>query len=96
MSFQAYLDNMEEKTGKTPNDFVAEAKRKKLTTSKGLSSAPANGFEDRRSGVHNRPSTCTRVRLLTRTLQDCSPSSAVVRHVGRHLGCSGPMRPTNS
>lgn len=26
MSFQAYLDNVEEKTGKTPNDFIAEAK----------------------------------------------------------------------
>lgn len=26
MSFQAYLDNNEEKTGKTPNDFIAMAK----------------------------------------------------------------------
>lgn len=34
MSFQAYLDNIEEKTGKTPNEFIAEAKKKKLTTSK--------------------------------------------------------------
>ena len=34
MSFQAYLDNIEEKTGKTPNDFIAEAKKKKLTESK--------------------------------------------------------------
>lgn len=34
MSFQAYLDNIEEKTGKTPNQFVAEAKRKKLTEHK--------------------------------------------------------------
>jgi hypothetical protein len=34
MSFQAYLDNIEEKTGKTPRDFIAEAKRKKLTESK--------------------------------------------------------------
>ena len=34
MSFQAYLDNIEAKTGKTPNDFIAEAKKKKLTTSK--------------------------------------------------------------
>jgi hypothetical protein len=31
MSFQAYLDNIEEKTGKTPNDFIAEAKQKNLT-----------------------------------------------------------------
>lgn len=28
MSFQAYLDNIETKTGKTPNDFIAEAKAK--------------------------------------------------------------------
>ncbi len=26
MSFQAYLDNIEDKTGKTPNEFIAEAK----------------------------------------------------------------------
>ena len=36
MSFQAYLDNVEEKTGKTPNDFIAEAKKKKLTESKDI------------------------------------------------------------
>lgn len=34
MSFQAYLDNVEEKTGKTPNDFIALAKEKNLTKSK--------------------------------------------------------------
>ena len=28
MSFQAYLDNIEEKTGKTPNEFIAEANAK--------------------------------------------------------------------
>lgn len=28
MSFQAYLDNIELKTGKTPNEFVAEAREK--------------------------------------------------------------------
>lgn len=28
MSFQAYLDNIEEKTGKTPNEFIAIAKEK--------------------------------------------------------------------
>ena len=28
MSFQAYLDNIETKTGKTPNEFVAMAKKK--------------------------------------------------------------------
>jgi hypothetical protein len=34
MSFQAYLDNIEEKTGKTPNEFVAMAKEKGLDTPK--------------------------------------------------------------
>ncbi len=28
MSFQTYLDNIEEKTGKTPNEFIAMAKAK--------------------------------------------------------------------
>ncbi len=28
MSFQAYLDNIEKQTGKTPNDFIAMAKTK--------------------------------------------------------------------
>ncbi len=32
MSFQAYLDNIEEKTGKTPNDFIKLAKEKGLDT----------------------------------------------------------------
>jgi hypothetical protein len=36
MSFQAYLDNIEERTGKTPRQFVAEAKKKKLTGHKDI------------------------------------------------------------
>ena len=36
MSFQAYLDNVEEKTGKTPNDFIAEAKEKNITEFKDI------------------------------------------------------------
>jgi hypothetical protein len=36
MSFQAYLDNIEEKTGKTPKQFIAEARKKKLTESKDI------------------------------------------------------------
>ncbi len=36
MSFQAYLDNIEEKTKKTPKQFIAEAKRKKLTGHKDI------------------------------------------------------------
>ncbi len=31
MSFQAYLDNVEAKTGKTPNEFIAMAQAKNLT-----------------------------------------------------------------
>ena len=30
MSFQAYLDNIEAKTGKTPNDFITLAKTKEF------------------------------------------------------------------
>ncbi|CAN5134333.1 DUF4287 domain-containing protein [soil metagenome] len=32
MSFQAYLDNIETKTGKTPNEFIALAKEKGFST----------------------------------------------------------------
>lgn len=32
MSFQAYLDNIEKQTGKTPNDFIALAKEKGFST----------------------------------------------------------------
>ena len=31
MSFQAYLDNIEEKTGKTPNELIAMTKAKGFT-----------------------------------------------------------------
>jgi len=34
MSFQAYLDNIEQRTGKTPNDFVALAREKGFTDPK--------------------------------------------------------------
>lgn len=36
MSFQAYLDNVEAKTGKSPNDFIAEAKAKNITEFKAI------------------------------------------------------------
>ena len=36
MSFQAYLDNIEEKTVKTPKEFIVEAKKKKLTESRDI------------------------------------------------------------
>lgn len=34
MSFQAYLDKVEDLTGKTPNDFISMAKEKNLTAHK--------------------------------------------------------------
>ena len=36
MSFQAYLDNIEKKTGITPQQFINEAKRKNLTEFKDI------------------------------------------------------------
>ena len=36
MSFQAYLDKVEEITGKAPKEFVSEAKKKKLTEHKAI------------------------------------------------------------
>jgi hypothetical protein len=36
MSYQAYLVNFELKSGNTPNDFIAEAKKKKLTEFKDI------------------------------------------------------------
>ena len=36
MSFQAYLDNVETRTGKTPNEFIAMAQEKNLTTAKDI------------------------------------------------------------
>ena len=36
MSFQAYLDNIQEKTGKTPEDFLKLAKKKGFSDNAGL------------------------------------------------------------
>jgi hypothetical protein len=36
VSFQAYLDKVEEITGKAPKQFIAEAKKKKLTEHKDI------------------------------------------------------------
>ena len=36
MSFQAYLDKVEEITGKTPNDFIIMAKEKNITQHKDI------------------------------------------------------------
>jgi hypothetical protein len=45
MSFQAYLDNVEKKTGKTPNDFIEEARIKNLTKHKELLAWLQNDYE---------------------------------------------------
>ncbi len=45
MSFQAYLDNVEKKTGKTPNDFIEEARIKNLTKHKELLVWLQNDYE---------------------------------------------------
>jgi hypothetical protein len=45
MSFQAYLDNIEAKTGRTPKQFVAEAKKKKLTEFKDIIAWLKNDYE---------------------------------------------------
>ncbi len=39
MSFQAYLDNVETKTGKTPDDFRALARDKGFLTDQGIPSS---------------------------------------------------------
>jgi Domain of unknown function (DUF4287) len=44
MSFQAYLDNIETKTGKTPNEFIAEAKAKNLTEFKDITDWLKNDY----------------------------------------------------
>ncbi len=44
MSFQAYLDKVHDLTGKTPNDFIAMAKEKKLTQHKDIISWLRNDF----------------------------------------------------
>src|SRR3981081_1292447 len=45
MSFQEYLDNVEKKTGNTPNDFIAEARAKKLTDSKSILAWLKNDYD---------------------------------------------------
>ena len=44
MSFQAYLDNIETKTGKTPNEFIAEAKAKNLMEFKDITDWHKNDY----------------------------------------------------
>ena len=45
MSFQGYLDNIEDKTGKTPNQLIAEAKAKNLTEFKDIIAWLKNDYD---------------------------------------------------
>jgi len=59
----------------------------RIELTRDASQRPANAFEDRGSCVHDRPSRSASVRSPARTFHDHPPASAVVRHVGCHLGC---------
>lgn len=72
MSFQAYLDNIEEKTGKTPNDFIAEAKKKKLTESKDII---AWLKKDYGLGLWGMPEHWTMLSAKARTLRCVKPQA---------------------
>ena len=73
MTFQAYLDNIKAKTGKTPEDFRAEAKAKGLTkygdlmtwlkTDYGLGHGHANAIAQ--MIVHNVPDKLDKVEAAT-------------------------------
>jgi len=77
MSFQAYLDNVEEKTGKTPNDFIAEAKKKNITEFKDIIAWLKKDYEldtghrvpSPMSSVMARSLRCGRLLDLTAILQ---------------------------
>ena len=81
MSFQAYLDNIEEKKGKTPNEFVAEAKKKKLTEHRDII---AWLKEDYRLGLSH-------ARALAYVIQH-GPNFEVRQTTGPHRDASGTLK----
>ena len=81
MSFQAYLDNIEEKTGKTPSQFIAEAKKKKLTAHKDII---AWLKEDYGLGVGH-------ARALAYVIQH-GPQFEVRQTTGPHRDASGTLK----
>lgn len=81
MSFQAYLDNIEEKTGKTPNEFIAEAKKKKLTAHRDIISWLK---EDYGLGVGH-------ARALAYVIQH-GPQFTVRQTTGPHRDASGTLQ----
>jgi hypothetical protein len=80
MSFQAYLDKVEEITGKTPNQIIAMAKKKNLTTSKEII---AWLKEDYGLGLGH-------ARAITYVIQH-GPTFTVRQTTGPHRDASGTL-----
>lgn len=81
MSFQAYLDNIEEKTGKTPKQFISEAKKKKLTASKDIIAWLKNDY---RLGLGH-------ARALDYVIRH-GPNFEVRQTMGTHRDASGTLK----
>ena len=81
MSFQAYLDNIEAKTGKTPAQFVAMAKKKGLTESRDITAWLKKDFG---LGLGH-------ARALDYVIRK-GPKFAVKQRTGPHRDGSGTLR----
>jgi uncharacterized protein DUF4287 len=81
MSFQAYLDNIEAKTGKTPAYFVAMAKKKGLTESRDIIAWLKKDFG---LGLGH-------ARALDYVIRK-GPKFAVKQRTGPHRDASGTLR----
>src|SRR2546421_6923672 len=81
MSFQAYLDNIEAKTGKTPAQFVAMAKKKGLTESRDIIAWLKKDFG---LGLGH-------ARALDYVIRK-GPKFAVKQRTGPHRDASGTLR----
>jgi len=81
MSFQAYLDNIEEKTGKAPREFIAEAKKKKITEHRDIIAWLKNDYG---LGVGH-------ARALAYVIQH-GPQFEVRQTTGTHRDASGTLK----
>jgi len=81
MSFQAYLDNIEEKTGKAPREFIAEAKKKKITEHRDIIAWLKNDYG---LGVGH-------ARALAYVIQH-GPRFEVRQTTGTHRDASGTLK----
>lgn len=81
MSFQAYLDNIEEETGKAPREFIAEAKKKKITEHRDIIAWLKNDYG---LGVGH-------ARALAYVIRH-GPQFEVHQTTGRHRDASGALR----